>query len=50
MRRIFEYSIIAASIIIIAACATTQSNYVICNDMAPNVTCPDNTANVIVSM
>jgi hypothetical protein len=35
----------------IAACATTGGRgYVICNDMAPNTTCPDNTANVVVGM
>jgi hypothetical protein len=43
--------IIATAVIAIAACATVQSdNYVICNDMAPNVTCPDNTANLVIGM
>jgi hypothetical protein len=42
---------ITLAILAIAACATVpQDNYVICNDMAPNVTCPDNTANIVVSM
>lgn len=49
--KIFAALLIAASIGGIAACATTQShNYVICNDMAANVTCPDNTANVVIGM
>ena len=52
MRKLFSYVAIAGCIIAASACATVSSNkgYVICNDMAPNVTCPDNTANVVVSM
>lgn len=47
MAKAFTALAIAASIIVVAACATTRG-YVICNDMAANVTCPNNTANVIV--
>lgn len=51
MRRVFIGLAIAASTVAMVACATTQTDrYVICNDMAPNVTCPDNTANVVVRM
>lgn len=37
-----------AAILAIAACTTTNG-YVICNDLASNTTCPNNTANVIVN-
>lgn len=39
-----------ATCLVIAACATTQKGYVICNDLGANITCPDNTANVVVGM
>jgi hypothetical protein len=40
-----------ASVLAIAACTTTQQKgYVICNDLAANSACPDNTANVVVGM
>lgn len=40
-----------AAALAIAACATTKERgYVICNDLAPNTVCPDNTANVVVGM
>lgn len=44
--------IVAAIVLALAACATIGSDkgYTICNDMAPNVTCPDNTANVVIGM
>lgn len=43
--------IIVAGTLAIAACATTANRgYVICNDLAANVTCPDNTANIVVGM
>lgn len=51
MSRVFAAIAIAASTFAVIACATTQMDkYVICNDMAPNVTCPDNTANVVIGM
>jgi hypothetical protein len=42
---------LTGTILAIAACSTigTNKGYVICNDLAANVTCPDNTANVVVS-
>jgi hypothetical protein len=45
-------AILIAATLAIAACATTSSNdnYVICNDLDVNVTCPDTTANVVVAM
>lgn len=42
-------AILVATALTIAACATPKG-YVICNDLAPNTTCPDNTANVVVGM
>ena len=41
---------IAGAILALAACSTLDNykGYTICNDMNPNVTCPNNTANVIV--
>lgn len=52
MRRAIASLLIAGSIIAASACVTTQTNdgYVICNDLDANVTCPDNTANVVVGM
>jgi hypothetical protein len=51
MRRVLAALVIAGSIIAAGACATTRNaGYVICNDLDANVTCPDNTANVIVGM
>lgn len=51
MRRAIELAVIAVGIIAAAACATTQpSGYVICNDLAANVTCPDSVANIVIGM
>jgi hypothetical protein len=52
MRRALAGLFVAGCIIAAGACATTQKNdgYVICNDLDANITCPDNTANVVVGM
>jgi hypothetical protein len=42
--------VISAALLAIAACATPQRGYVICNDLDANVSCPDDTANVVVGM
>lgn len=47
MVRLFAGLAIAGCLITVVACTTTRG-YVICNDMAQNVVCPDNSANVIV--
>jgi len=41
---------ITGAIILVAACATTKNSYVICNDLDSNVSCPDNTSNVVIGM
>lgn len=42
---------VAIAFVAIAACTTVGSNkgYVVCHDTRANVTCPSNTANVVVS-
>lgn len=50
MRSKLVFASIVATVLTIAACATPQRGYVVCNDLDANVTCPDNTANVIVGM
>ena len=49
MARAFAALLIAGSIIATVACTTTRG-YTICNDLDANVSCPDNTANVVVGM
>lgn len=38
---------IAGCIVAAVACTTTRG-YVICNDLAANTTCPNNSANVVI--
>lgn len=51
MARAIAALLIAGCVVSTVACTTTRERgYVICNDLAPNVTCPDNTANVVIGM
>jgi hypothetical protein len=54
MARALAALLVAGSIVATVACTTTRvrenAGYVICNDLDANVTCPDNTANVVVGM